>query len=467
MGPYIVGFDTVAHYIPTTIFWSQNNLSLESFIGTAPMLYIITTGLVQAGTPIVVVLKVLPPLLLGFLGLAIYGFARRSLNWSTHKSMVPALLGTLYFVALRVSWDAFREEIALIFLFTSLTFLISKEKPSWLRYTGFSIAAAAVVLSNQVVAILMLGILTFTFLHQLLKKELKSSAYLAGFTLPAILLFLAVFFATPAVPEYRIIFGFPTDSDGWLTLFGYSSYPAMLASEAGFLLFCFLPLLPIALLSVRRLRNIQIQIWVILILIVAFIPIASPSNMRLLTLLVYPLAFYVAEGLSKLKTFEKKHFRLRPLQAGLVYLVVMVSVLSLGFMVLPPQTPFPYFSSYNGYIYQIPSSMLQNTVSINDCKDVENSMQWLKENVTPNSIVLTHRAFYGWALTKMDSTQVLLYEYDNPANATKTITLGAYDQIFTVWWTNGEGWYGQPTIDSTFKPVHVSGNIAVYIYQPN
>ena len=50
MGPYIVGFDTIAHYVPTTIFWSNSNLSLDSFIGTAPKLYIMTTGLVHAGT---------------------------------------------------------------------------------------------------------------------------------------------------------------------------------------------------------------------------------------------------------------------------------------------------------------------------------------------------------------------------------------------------------------------------------
>ena len=57
-------------------------------------------------------LKVLPSVLLGFLGLAMYGYARRGLGWSPKKSIVPALVGTLYFVALRVSWDAFREELA-------------------------------------------------------------------------------------------------------------------------------------------------------------------------------------------------------------------------------------------------------------------------------------------------------------------------------------------------------------------
>ena len=71
-----------------------------------------------------------------------------------------------------------------------------------------------------------------------------------------------------------------------------------------------MPLLPSALLSVRRFKNFQIQSWIILILIAAFIPIVSPSDMRLLMLLIYPLAFYVTEGLSRLKLVNWKHFKI-------------------------------------------------------------------------------------------------------------------------------------------------------------
>ena len=425
MGPNLVGFDTMGHYLPTTVLWVDGNVNLLSFIGTAPMLYILTSGLVLAGTPVIIALKVLPPVLLGFLGLSIYSFSRRSMGWSPKKSMVPALLGTLYFVSLRVSWDALREEIAVIFLFAALTFLFSKDKetkPSWKQVAIFSLASVAVVLSNQVVTVLMLGILTFTVVFWLARKQRTNALRLVACSLPAALLFIAVFYFSPSVPEYRILFGFPSTDDGWLALFGYSSYPAMLASEAGFLLFCFIPLLPLALLSVRRLKNLQIQLWAVLILLVAFIPIASPSNMRLLTLLVYPLAFYAAEGLSRLKTMQSRRFRMQPLKTGLIYLTVMTAVLSLGFMVLPPQTPLPYFAPpINGYIYQIPSSMLQNTVSITDCQDVSNAVQWLKENRTANSVVLTHRAFYGWALAELNPNQVVLYEYDNPADVAATV----------------------------------------------
>ena len=36
MGPYVVGFDTMGHYVPTTLLWLRGDVSFLSFIGTAP-----------------------------------------------------------------------------------------------------------------------------------------------------------------------------------------------------------------------------------------------------------------------------------------------------------------------------------------------------------------------------------------------------------------------------------------------
>ena len=471
MGQYLVGFDTMAYYVPTTTLWVHGGVSLLSFLASAPLLYTLTAGLTMASGSVLFALKVLAPFLLGFLGLAIYGFANRGLGWSPKKSIVPALIGTLYFVALRISWDAFREELALIFFFVVLILIVAKsgasDKFSWKRYAAFSVALAAVVLSNQVVAVLVLGVLLFTVIHKLLRKNRGDAARLVVFALPAVLLFFAIFYLSPSVPEYRIIFGFPATSDGWLALFGYTSYPAMLASEAGFILYCFVPLLPLALLSVRRLKSFQMRCWVVLVLAAAFIPIVSPSDMRLLMLLTYPLAFYVAEGLSRLKMVNWKRFRVTLLRVGMIYLVVMTAVLSLGFMLMPPADPFPYFNTniVNGYVYQIPSSMLQNTISISDCHDTVNALQWLKDNMTRTGVLLTHRVFYGWALTTFNSQQLVMYEYDNPINAASNATQEGYNQIYLIWWINGQGWEGQPTVSSSFHEIYQSGKIAIYQYE--
>ncbi len=458
--------------LPTTTLWLHGNVTLASFIATAPLLYTLIIGFVLSGGSVVLVLKVLPSLLLGFLGLAMYGYARRGLGWSPKKSIVPALVGTLYFVALRVSWDAFREELALIFFFVVLMLLAMKAgesgKFSWKRYAAFSLALAAVVLSNQVVAVLVLGVLLFTVIYKLIRESRVDAVRLIMFSLPAVLLFFLIFYLSPAVPEYRLIFGFPTTTDGWLALFGYSSYPAMLASEAGFFLYCFVPLLPLALLSVKRFRNFQMRSFIVLIFIASLIPMVSPSDLRIVMLLVYPLAFYATEGLSWLKSVHWKRFRITWLRVGLVYLMLVTVVLSLGFMVMTPANPFPYFAEgVNPYVYTIPTSMLQNTVSITDCQGTVNALQWLKDNMTGNSILLTHRVFYGWALTTLNPNQVFLYEFGNPLNAATTAAQEGYSQIYLIWWVNGKGWEGQPTVASAFHEIYQSGEIAIYLYAPN
>ena len=472
MGPYVVGFDTMAYYTSTTTLWLHGNVTIASFIATAPLLYTLIIGFVLSGGSVVLVLKVLPSVLLGFLGLAMYGYARRGLGWSPKKSIVPALVGTLYFVALRVSWDAFREELALIFFFVVLMLLVTKAgesgKFSWKRYAAFSLALSAVVLSNQVVAVLVLGVLLFTVIYKLVRESRVDAVRLIMFSLPAVLLFFLIFYLSPAVPEYRLIFGFPTTTDGWLALFGYSSYPAMLANEAGFFLYCFVPLLPLALLSVKRFRNFQMRSFIVLVFIASLIPIVSPSDLRIVMLLVYPLAFYATEGLSWLKSVRWKRFKITSLRVGLVYLMLVTVVLSLGFMVMTPASPFPYFKEgVNPYIYTIPTSMLQNTVSITDCQGTVNALQWLKENMTGNSILLTHRVFYGWALTTFNPDQVFLYEFGNPLTAATTVAQEGYNQIYLIWWVNGKGWEGQPTVASAFHEIYQSGEIAIYQYAPN
>jgi hypothetical protein len=465
MGPYLVGFDVMAHYVPTTLLWLNGNVTLWSFVATAPLLYVVTAGFTLISGSVFIVLKILPSVLLGFLGLAIYTYARRGLAWSPKKSLIPALVGTLYFVALRISWDALREEIAIIFLFLVLTAIaqIAAGKSSKKNYVLLALSLGAVVLSNQVVAVLAMGIALFTVIYMFLRQGRLNALRTLVFSLPAAVLFLAIFYLSPSIPEYRIIFGFPSSPDGWLSIFGYASYPEMLASEAVFIVYCFVLLLPLALLSIRRFQNFQMRSWIVLIAIVAFIPLVSPSGLRLLMLLTYPLAFYATDALSLLKSVRWKRFAKPLVGAGMVYLVVVTAVFSLGFMVMPGEAAFPYFGAMNTHIYQIPSSMLQNTVSINDCPGVADAVQWLKSNMTDNSVLISHRAFYGWALSGLDKDQVILYEYDNPGDTAVRVA-NDYSKVYLIWWVDGQGWYGLPSVPSVFNEVYRSGNIAVYVY---
>src|SRR5665647_1423592 len=154
MVPYLVGFDTLGHYVPTTLLWLRGDVTFLGFIGTAPLFYSIITSLVSFGGSLIVVLKVVSVAFEGFLGLFIYGYAQKGLGWSPKKSIATALLGTLYFVALRISMDSLRNMLGLVFFFVVLTLFSLTERNgySWKRYALLSLSMIAVVLSHQLVS---------------------------------------------------------------------------------------------------------------------------------------------------------------------------------------------------------------------------------------------------------------------------------------------------------------------------
>lgn len=80
--------------------------------------------------------------------------------------------------------------------------------------------------------------------------------------------------------------------------------------------------------------------------------------------------------------------------------------------------------------------------------------------------MLTHWAFYGWAMLTISPDQIVLYEYDNPANAANSAVQQGHNKIYLIWWTNGHGWYGQPSVPSSFEEVYHSGEIAIYLRNP-
>ena len=153
---------------------------------------------------------------------------------------------------------------------------------------------------------------------------------------------------------------------------------------------------------------------------------------------------------------------------AVIYLVASTAIVSFSFMGMTPESPSFYFSEggLNTYIYQMPSSMLQNTLSIKDCEDTSKAIQWYQNNIDRNALLLTHRAFYGWALSTLDKNQVFLYEYDSPLPIAQAVTQQGKSQLYLIWWVNGSGWHGQPSVPSAFSQVFYSGEIAIYRYLP-
>jgi hypothetical protein len=110
--------------------------------------------------------------------------------------------------------------------------------------------------------------------------------------------------------------------------------------------------------------------------------------------------------------------------------------------------------------------MIHNTVSLSDCQDTLNALQWAGNSMDNGSRLLVHDAFHGWAVLTLDKESLLRYGYLNPASyAQGLVKNGSTYQMYLIWWVNGSGWCGQPTVASSFEEVYTSGRIAVYKYQ--
>jgi hypothetical protein len=459
MGSYIVGFDTLGYYVPNTLVWLQNGIPFWAFIGEAPFLYVLLLSLTSIGVPIVITMKFFSPLLLGLLSLTVYFYANKTLGWGPKKSFSAVLFATLYFVALRISWDMLRSELALIFMFVTLMFIDKNGKP--LRNILFlSLAMIAVVFTHQLVAIIMFAIIMISILRSYFDKKMVSFRRLIICSIPAAALFLLIVYGKyMASPGFSFVRGFTgQESEGFLALFGFASYTDMVANTLGFLVFCYLPLMPLIVLGARRFKgNLQMKVWISWILISLLLVLISPNASfpvypyRWTLLLTYPLAFYATTGFVELKRSRDKAF-----------VAVLLVTLSSSFVLMPNTLAFPYLDLYPNYI---PSSMLQNTVALNDARDTANAVDWAQNNIIGNAHLLVHDVFYGWALLSIDSDKLIPYGYDNPEIvAEKLYENGLEHTLYLIWWVNGSGWHGQPNVSSSFTQVYESGKMAIYVY---
>jgi hypothetical protein len=216
--------------------------------------------------------------------------------------------------------------------------------------------------------------------------------------------------------------------------------------------------MPLVVLGAIRFKsNIQLKAWLFWILLSLLLAIISPNAFlnilpyRWILLLTYPLAFYAAEAFRSVKRNSYK-----------VGIGLILATLSLGFMVLPNNNALFYYDAFPTYV---PKSMLQNTVPLADCEDTVNALQWLRSNMSNNASLIVHDAFYGWASLILNRDQLIPYGFNDPqAVAQKLEETGSVYTLYLIWWVNGSGWYGQPSMPSSFRQVYHSGRIAVFTF---
>jgi hypothetical protein len=462
MGQYLVGFDTIGYYAPNTLTWLNNGVSSWALMSSAPLLYIILMGVTYTGAPIVITLKILGPLILGLLGFATYFYANKGLSWSSKKSLTVALLSTLYFVALRISWDMFRSELALIFLFLTLI-LLQKNGNNLKNGILLSVAMALTVLSHQLIAILMFAIIIATITFFSFKKKKTEIQRIIIFSVPAALLLLSIIYSNYFIFSSPVL-GYSVNYSGGFEGLATITHVNLILDTLGFLAFCYLPLVPLLIFGSKKLRhNLQLNAWIIWLFIPLLIVIVSPNSFfvggilpyRWILLLTYPLSFYAVEGLFSIKwNWYKIVYKLA---VGFI-----IALLSFSFLVLPNSGALDYFGIYPTYV---PKSMLQNTLQLSDCQDTINALSWAQNNIPRNGYLLVHEAFYGWATLDFDSNRTVPYFFGNLTAVTNTLRQNnSTTPLYLIWWVNGKGWYDLPSVPTPYKELYHSGDIAIYQY---
>jgi hypothetical protein len=455
MGGYVTGFDTISYYVPVTWKWINYGIDFWEFFGSAPLFYLLLSSLTLAGVPLIVLLKILPPVLYGLLGFAIFTYATKSLAWSLQKSLFASLLATMYFIGLRISWDMLRSVLGLIFFFAFLILLGEYlQICSWKLFTMLSLSSVLVVFSHQLISVLMFAVVLTTVLEGSFKRNYAFLRHILLAILPAAVLFSLTAYADymilPSLSEDIVAFG----ELNWRSLLGHSSLLDGVLKTVGFMLFCYIPLAPFILMGIKKCGKLELKSWLVWSFIGVMLPLffsSAPIGYRWTVFLVFPFAFFAVEGFMRSKIDLLK-----------VISAVFTALLSVSFIFLPAEVAFPYLRLYP---YYVPSSMLQNSVPLSDCADVVKALSWAKANVKSEEGLLVHDAFYGWALLYAGDVKILRYGYAPPEDAALAFARQGYKRLYLIWWVSGAGWHGTESLPLSFEEVFRSGRIAIYEFK--
>ena len=473
--PYPLGLDTLKVIPQIQQGWIFSS-GLVGFLGNTSLFFLLAGSLYELSHNVFTTIKILGPLLLAGLSFMMYLYARKGLGWSSKESLIVSILVAAYFVSLRNSWDLLRQTLGLIFLMAALVSLKSFSSPR--RYYAASIFMVLTVFSHELVSVILFFMIVLEASRLIVKRLRKDSVYLlASAVFPAALFLFQLF----SLQEGTLVV--PANT----TAAGPSINLALYMG--GLLIYCYAIILPLVFLGQKVLRDRILKYWILLCAGIPLLEMLYPNAPlyfwnRWVYLLVYPLLFFAVQGIKRLWRYSSdaisKVKRSIPKVFAIAYLSLLF-VLSGYYLTTSPENAFPYFSQYNPYLAYIPSSMLQNTVSLSDNPSLVDCFEWVTKNTAETSVLVTHYALYDQAVIYVHNRLTvpvlqnpsMWTHVQNEATLADEMVEAAGEssasghKVYTVWWISGEGWYGIRSVPSSFKEVYHSGKMAVFLYDPN
>ncbi|MGQ9691316.1 MAG: hypothetical protein ACUVQY_08680 [Thermoproteota archaeon] len=463
--PYPIGFDTLM-YADIILRGTYLKMGITELLKSTSLFYLVSSWVnVAFGDPILT-LKLLAPVLFGFLCGSVYIYCRKALGWHQLEALTASLLTGTYFVSLRVSWEMFRQMLGFTFLVAGVASLRARSVKLGLLLT--SLFGFLAVWSHELAAVLFFVAIAA---HFVARRGLRSESLLALAVVPAFTLFLyqrwSSVVGTLQIPSESFVSASLTDAAGFIS---------------GFLAYMFLPLLPLIVLGVFSLKSIEVWSWLSTCLLFSYWPLFLPEHsvvlwFRWAILLVYPVILLSVEGLERVWRLGRRLFWRLNLGGALALPIILLNLAMSGYYLTTlPEHQIKYFGEWNSYKQFIQTSMLQNSVSLSDTPSVIEALKWVgKEAAKSNSVLVLHEAVGYWARILIDEAKIILVKEDGLSSQVRenaAARLVAYaehyaengSEVYTVWWVDGKGWYGMPELPPQFKEIQRFGNIGVFHY---
>jgi hypothetical protein len=448
-GPYPIGWDIIAFYVPNTLDMAAGRMNIWGILGSGPLMYsfIVPIYVLTRINPILL-FKVAGPALFGVLCWSVFRLCEKRLGLSIRSAFLSVIFLAFYFVSLRVAWDAYQAELGLTLFILGLS--VAGEPGS----VGRSIFAKSAffllaILANQLVAVLVVG----SVIVEMLRAKVWGGFGLSLSRLAPVALFGLAVYATLQ----------PSTGPG-VSVLGGSFAPLNVAYNTVFLVYAFGPLLPLAAIGLSLVTRSLFSSWIVVAatgIVISTLPgqVFQDIGYRWVLLLSVPVLIAAAQGYQKVSARAgglNGRKWLKAVRLG----VPLVLILSAGMYSAIQEASVPYFTLFVGYV---PTSLLQSSVPLSDSANVVQAMHWLEASMPNNSAVITHEAFYGWARTYLTPDKTIINSLLNSPSSELSM-VASYGHVFTIWWVPGSGWFS-PTFPTGASISATFGDIAVYEYR--
>lgn len=469
-GIWPIGYDTFNTYAAELATYQG---PLLAWLKTANLIYFIFWPFKILGAKPDLLIKIFGPLFFSGVVVSFYFWARRFFEFSKTKAFLATCLIIFQLATLRLSWDLYRNELGLIFLFLAL---INLPKISHLKnFIYFSFLGVLVVLSHELVTVifLVIGIIYWINLARLKKHQdfLKFT-----FTLLLVGLTFVIILRSSGQNLYdpHVIF---TSEKNYLWRYFYQyqkdiSYQTLFLTIGSLFWLYFQFLFAFALYGFWLLRkNLVLTTMTLWLLVGTFSSLIFAGTgiivwERWLIMLAFPFAIYAVEGifslggiLGKIKGWARR-FRKLAFALAIIFWLVFISLFvwrAIPFLAsdYPNAKPPLVNDALNEYI---PRTMIHNSVGIWKIENTFDCVQWLDQYVPRGSVILVDNRYRGLMLTKfdLDDRYIITTAWSEywPSKSLDLAREKGFQNIYLIW--NYQKWI------KGFDRVYTSGNMAVY-----